>query len=435
MAFLMCETVRIALSTKGLQIANRTSRKDFSFVSGSESFICDRFQAAFLSPHISSLLLNDATIDTFSLTHADSRSFEVISGLICGETIVIDDGNFDILNSLIEDVGNSELSQLVLSFVDQKDPLSVTNCISRINRKVWLGIEVSGECEFISSHFFEMKIEQIVELDICHLKDILGSNSLRIPNEDWLFEHVMKLGSSSFELFGSIRFEYLSASSIDLFFKHFCFENIDSGIWDQLWSRMRHRIVFHYHDLSLNRFTDFVTRTPQSDTPFSGLICHLCHECGGNVHTKGVIDITCSSTHCNKCWQIVDYDWNDHFYTGNSSNSWIQFDFKDRSVCVTHYALKSGGGTHHLVDWTFSGSIDETSWTIIDRQNTQDLNGQSLTKLFDCGDNSSPPRFYRYLRLTQTGKNSYGADYLGLTNIDFFGSLMNSTTLGFTIEK
>jgi hypothetical protein len=75
------------------------------------------------------------------------------------------------------------------------------------------------------------------------------------------------------------------------------------------------------------------------------------------------------------------------------------------------------------VEWTISGSNDGNSWTIVDNQKTQALNGQYITKLFECGDKSSVSSFYRYLRLTQTGKNSSGYDYLHLSNIELLVQL------------
>jgi hypothetical protein len=83
----------------------------------------------------------------------------------------------------------------------------------------------------------------------------------------------------------------------------------------------------------------------------------------------------------------LHYDWNHYFFTENSPNSWIQFDFKDRFVSVTHYALTSDGqSAHHLLEWTASGSNDGNSWTIVDHQKTQRLNGDFITTLFECGD-------------------------------------------------
>jgi hypothetical protein len=430
---------QIALSSKGLKFIDGIGRKDFRFVSGSDSFVCDRMQAAFISPRIATFLSTDLTIDTFSLTHSDPRSFSILCSLVRGESIFVEKENIIFVENLLEDLGNFELSELVFEFIDEVDPLNPSNCISRVNEKMRLGLETSRECDFIASHFSEMKVESIVLLDICVLKNILNLDSLRIANEDWLLQMILELGSSYFELLGSVRFEYLKCSSIDLFFSHICFEDLDCGIWHQLWLRSRHRLIYSSNELNLNRFTNCFSSTPPSGSTssslFSGLIHHLCQKYDGNVHERCVVNITCSSNYRNNCWQVVNYDWNDWFETQNSPNSWIQFDFKDRLVSLTHYALKSDGDwSYHLLEWTISVSNDENSWTIVDHQKTQDLKGQYITKLFECCDQSSNSKFYRYFRLTQTGKDSSGNDYLDLSNIEFFGSIVKPTSGGFMIE-
>jgi hypothetical protein len=422
----MTKTTRIALSTKGLQSADGITRNDFRFISGSDIFLCDRFQAAFISPRIANLLTNDSTIDEFSLNYSDSRSFSIIYELMIGSSIVVDEKNLNIFENLIEDLGNCELSEIVLNFVESDDSLNVWNCISRLNRKLRHSVVFDREYEFIESHFSEFDLDSIRLLDFKILKNILHSDSLRILNEDWLLQFLFDLGSSYSELIGSVRFEYLSCLSIDLFFEKIKFEELTKEIWDQLWNRSRHRIVYDVKTFPQNRFTGFVNRSP--DSPWSGLIHYLIEICNGNVHEKGIVEITCSSTNSNQCWQIVNYDWNSHFQTNNSPNSWIQFDFKDRVVSLTDYALKSdGGGGYHLLEWLVAGSMDSNELKILDHQKTQVLNGNSITKIFHCNDNSSDSQFYRYIRLTQTGKDSSGYDYLRLSNIEFFGSMKTST--------
>jgi hypothetical protein len=132
------------------------------------------------------------------------------------------------------------------------------------------------------------------------------------------------------------------------------------------------------------------------------------------------VNITSSSDCVNKCYQVADQEWNSFWYTNCVARSWIQFDFKESSVCLTDYRLKSDGhGSHHLVQWEIEGSEDGNGWERIDARNTQDLNGNFITKTFKC---SSPGnRFYRYIRLIQTEKNSSGGDNLMLCNIEFFG--------------
>jgi hypothetical protein len=425
----MAKTSMITLSTQGLQSANQISRKDFRFVSGSEKLGCDRFQAGFISPRIASLVLSDPTIEAFSIANADSRTFELLEKLIRGEQVVLDELNVSTFSVLSHDLGNPELSAQILDFIDGCDELSVSNCILRLKHKSRMGVEVNGEIEFIASHITELKGDDLRGVEVGVLSEILCSKAMRIPNEDWLLELIFTVCPGYSELLGEVRFEYLSPSSIDLFFERVSFEELDCAVWARLRIRCRHRLVYDSSELTPNSLTGCVTRTADPQLPFSGLINHLEAVCGGNVHTNGAVSITCSSTAHNQCWQVVDYNWTDYWYSDALANSWIQFDFKDRVVSLTHYALKSHhGSSNFLIQWTLSGSTDGNSWTVLDRRNTQDLNGRSITKIFECNERFSVGEFYRYIRLTQTGKTASNQDYLLLTNIEFFGTMKNSTS-------
>jgi hypothetical protein len=159
------------------------------------------------------------------------------------------------------------------------------------------------------------------------------------------------------------------------------------------------------------------------------LIHHLTKVCGGNVCERGIVDITCSSTVRNKCCQVADHDWNDYWYTNGVANSWIQFDFKNRCVSLAHSTLKSGGSGYHLLEWTVAGSRDGVSWDPIDCRKTQELNDNYITKTFTLSASMSGTRFYRYIRLTQTGKNSSGCDFLMLAVVEFFGRMADHSGL------
>jgi hypothetical protein len=159
-----------------------------------------------------------------------------------------------------------------------------------------------------------------------------------------------------------------------------------------------------------------------SSQPFKGIFSHLSSECGGNVHTNGIVSITASSNAYNFCHQVVDYDWSQHWYSNNEANSWIQFDFKDRQILPTHYTVKScNQGAHYLLKWSLDGSNDGTSWTNLDRRETNDLKGDRIVKCYACESTESSSHFFRFIRLIQTGENSSGYDHLMLTNLEFFG--------------
>jgi hypothetical protein len=103
------------------------------------------------------------------------------------------------------------------------------------------------------------------------------------------------------------------------------------------------------------------------------------------------------------------------------------FDFKEKKVSLSSYSLKSdGSGGYHLLQWKLEGSNNGSSWTCLDSRNTQDLNGPSIVKNYSTNNHDS----YRYIRITQTGKNSgwpergvSPGDYFRLSEIEFFGTL------------
>jgi hypothetical protein len=391
---------------------------------GSDEFVCDRFQAAFVSSRVAKLMLNDPSIDEYLIAGTDSKVLTILCELICCESVSINDENADLFLGLIECIENVELNEFVVDFVDENDELNVSNCISRLMRRLRFEVGIERERCFIGTHICEIEIESLRRLDFNVMSDILKSESLRVESEDWLIDLIFSLGPLHYKLLGDVRFEYLSCRGIDIFFEKISVDCLDDRILQQLWNRSRHRIVYDPTDIPYNgtRYIGFVSRRPSS--PWSGLISHLSDLCGGNVHTKGIVAVSCSSTSQNQCWDVVNYDWNDYWYSVNFPNSWIQFDFKDRFVSITDYALKSDGNIgYHLQEWAIQGSMDGFSWTDLDRRNTQELNDNYITKVYSCNVTFSESHFYRFIRLVQTGKNSSGNDYLMLGNFECFGSM------------
>jgi hypothetical protein len=212
----------------------------------------------------------------------------------------------------------------------------------------------------------------------------------------------------------------LSISGINLFLNSISLEDINSNIWLSLCHRLRSSNPISPYPKSRYGWRVF---TLDSAHPFDGIISHFTKESGGNVHTTGVIVITASGTQRNQCHQVADHNWNDYWYSTNVENSWIQFDFKTRSVSLTNYTIKSDGDSvDHLLHWSIDGSNDLVSWAKLDHRETNELNGQYIVKSYSCLSSESTS-FFRYLRLTQRGKNSRDRDYLELGNLEFFGTV------------
>jgi hypothetical protein len=149
--------------------------------------------------------------------------------------------------------------------------------------------------------------------------------------------------------------------------------------------------------------------------------------CCGNVHEKGVIEITCSSSGRIHCWDVVNSQWNDFWHTKDVPNIWIQTDFNGWFVSLAHYSLKSDGNSgYHLVEGELRGSLDGNTWVVLDQRSAKDLDGEYIAKMFCCNGEGSYTKLYRYIRLHQTGHNSSGYDYLQLGTIEFFGLMTKS---------
>jgi hypothetical protein len=123
---------------------------------------------------------------------------------------------------------------------------------------------------------------------------------------------------------------------------------------------------------------------------FEGLICHLGKCCGGNPHEKRIIcaggtPSNGSSSHQGQ--NVADLQTDLYFHSKGDAGQWLCYDFKDMRVAVTHYILRSHGGSvngYHLRSWVLEGSEDGSKWTEIDgRDNDSSLNGPKAIGTFE----------------------------------------------------
>ena len=161
-----------------------------------------------------------------------------------------------------------------------------------------------------------------------------------------------------------------------------------------------------------------------------GIIAYLTRECGGNVHDKGIVDVSASTVpsyvkaHPKN---VVDLLTDNCYYSADKENSWICYDFKDRRVIPTSYSVRSGPGRQddwHLKNWTVevSNTGTEGSWTEIDdRFCDETLNGR-----FRLGNFKIPKvgsEAFRFFRLRQSGINHADSEELKLCALEIFGTL------------
>jgi hypothetical protein len=413
---------QIQLSLKGLENPASLGIRDFAIRVGTESFHCSRFEASFLSPRITAALSADPTLDEFEIDIDDSDDsvsdlMEQFLSLSRNGSFEVTPANFSFVKCLAKSFWNRELCELLFSLDSASTDLNSSTVSGRLSLAADLDLFPAREIDYLASHFFETDADLLRSLSRERLEQILQSEKLQIESEDSLLDFVLGLGSDWLSLLGWVRSENLSVSGVDRLLNAICLTDVDSELWSSLCRRLR--LPVYPGSLSECRFRRQFRFDPSE--PFGGIISHFTKECGGNVHTQGVISITASSTERNQCHHVADHDWTDYWFSQNSADSWIQFDFKNRRISPTHYTLRSDGyGGHHLLEWSLDGSNDEKSWTNLDRQNTQDLNGNYHVKSYSLTQSSC---HFRYLRLTQTGQSSSSVHYLGLSRVEFFGVL------------
>jgi hypothetical protein len=276
----------------------------------------------------------------------------------------------------------------------------------------------------LASHFYELEESLLKAIGHSALSKVLHSDKLRIASEDSLLDSIVEFGTDHFDLLGCLHTEYLSQTGMLRLLDSISREEMN----DELWASLCHRLLLFVPSKKLpkSRFLgpEFAL---DSSAPFKGIIAHLTAECGGNVHSRGIVVITASSSARSACHQVVDYTWTDYWFTNGNANSWIQFDFKTRSISPSNYTIKSAGnGSHHLVKWSLVGSNDGTTWIDLDRRETNELSGNYIVKSYECASVPSSS-FFRFIRLTQTGKNSSGQDNLMLANLELFGDMINAS--------
>ena len=162
--------------------------------------------------------------------------------------------------------------------------------------------------------------------------------------------------------------------------------------------------------------------------PLEGIIAYLTRTSHGNVHDKGIVNVTASSVY-GSSWDpknAADLEVETPYYSSDEPDVWICYDFKGMSIVPTGYSIRSwsgrGPGSMHLKSWVIEVSKDGSQWTLVDRRvNNSDLNGRSLTQNFKITEPVSGK--YRYIRLRQIGENHSHNYYVIISALEIFGTL------------
>jgi hypothetical protein len=410
----------------------------FTFIFGKTKIFTSKFVAAFISPKISKLLKEDPFFEEFTI-ESDYTDIVLFQMLIGGENIKIKKGNSQFLKDVAVSLCNSELLKAANEVLYDEVDVEITtkNVLEEISENYNTGIDISSLASFAAKHISQINRISILGLDALILDQILSDNNLMIENEDWLYElideYVTMHGKSSSFLFKNVAFEYLSCGSMHQFIRNFSFDDMCAPLWGAICNRLQHEVVQstvyadrYFRDMKKTEEgipidDPNITRVEFDEAPFKGILYRLGQEASANPHDAGLVEITASSRERSYPKKIVDYDWNNWFFTNNEVNSWIQIDFKDKLISPSHYCIKSDGNhCSHLRCWVLEGTNDITTWKELDRRENQEvLNQDFAVGIFNC----KKTRFYRYIRIRQIAENTSGNFYLGICNFEVYGDI------------
>jgi hypothetical protein len=302
------------LSAQELERVASISEGGFVFIGNSCKIHCTQFQAAFISPRVSSLLEQDKTADLLFVEcqHqqvSEKRIFEFIGQLLQGLPIDPLDSEIEAVFKIASFLGNRELMAKLMHDGSVDKP----NVCSQLGKKSVLGISVIEKIEFAAAHFHELDLDQLKGIDVCILEAILSSESLCLQTEDSLLTFICSLDSKSrIVLLRYLRCEYLSCEGMAIFMDLVYDFGIDPLIWTVLCHRLRLPVWGRTFDVSPTgeprcdgrRTVEIRLAHPESPSKsesLGGIIAYLTKKCGENVHTKGIVTVT-SKTLADSPW-------------------------------------------------------------------------------------------------------------------------------------
>jgi hypothetical protein len=256
---------------------------------------------------------------------------------------------------------------------------------------------------------------------------------LKIENEYWLFELVSGLveaDRSYFFLLQFVQFVFVSTDIARRFIEsgREFLEMIDLSVW----SSLGRRFVQNVSPSELNSRLKFQERKflPRGKS-VDGVIAYLTSKCGGNVHDKGIIVATSSSTYGNRSGchpknvtDLQNRTTSSFFWTNNEPNSWLCYGLNNMEIILTHYSILSypagSSANHHPKSWCVEVSMTGKDWTEVHQcTDNSDVNGLTLIGTYEVNHSMK----CRFVRLRQTGKTHYNTDHLLLCGFEIFGIL------------
>ncbi|OHS99343.1 hypothetical protein TRFO_34253 [Tritrichomonas foetus] len=413
--------------------------RDFTFIVAGREFSCNKLIADYLSPNVSNQRLTDSTISSYSVCEQcefDVNEFKYVIALGEGEKLELDEKTRIHLIQFFAALGNhSVLSKLV----EDEDQLNQTNAISILLQRASSSLPIDKEISFIAENFDDFHHEELEKLDFPEIQSILSSPSLFIEDEEAVFNFVCHLASkdeSFSSLFEFVDFRNLSIESVRSFLSLYSFEKMNIGIWNAIKCRLLCDVKIPEEETG----SDFLILSGDRDSIFSspalkkeisewhGIFDKLSNQYQGNLDDLGVVKTTSSgysfaSPPCN----VLDFHRSNYFYSKDTENPWIEFEFSDFLVLPIGYSLRTSKlgeeNWSHIRSWIVYGyDFDDKRYVLDEQNDVEDMKGSMVSATFRIRD----PIQCKRIRIQQVGKNWAGLNFMVLSAIEIYGKILDS---------
>ena len=414
----------------------RNAGTDFEFVCGNHGAVrVHPVLAELLSPKVARIRRGDAGAARYVFRDDSPCVFDAFAALVerlqRGQRLHVDKSNFEGLVRVSCELESEEIFSSMLGMVDL-GALDVDEAL-----KILMIKGVAAQCDelvkAVAEKFHELSEESLAAIDLGTATALLSHPSLRVRDEDSLYEFVSRRARDDTAfvcLFEFLYFEYLSEDRVKefaSFARDALLGNLNAVVWDRICKRLVQSVPLKGNPRRVEPERIGQEFAYDASRPLDGIIAHLTRECGGNVHERGVVDVSAINIHSSgyEPKNVVDLGTDKGFCSKNQPGSCLCYDFKERRVTPTSYSIKSIPCTPaaaHPKSWVFEVSNDGISWEAIDRRDdNMDLNAKTVTRNFST--NCKADQSFRFIRFRQTGKNHGSNDVLAFASLELFGKL------------
>lgn len=305
--------------------------------------------------------------------------------------------------------------------------------------------------EYLSRHLIELiDSDQMKNINYEILKEIIDNyfeakrkNNYEQTNEDIneIFQKLKKIGDNQITMHFLLSYNYeeFNEEMINYFY-----ENFDDEIIENEYSRIIFIIKHHLCSLiSKCSETKKYIECKYIGNKLNGIFNHLRQKLGDSLYNNEIIKLSAGGS-LHKSYPVsnlIKYDKenieNSFFnyegpvsnYPISESDSWIDFDFGERKINLTSYAILS---CSHTIDngckaksWRIIGSNDHDHWDVLNHQlNRSELKDPNSQHIFECEKSSQYYRYIRYIQEETWNTNNAYKYLIHYKCIEFFGSIL-----------